>query len=174
MRRPGSLAGELYGSVTDPRAQPRLLGFTLLFALLFLFIYVAVYIFAKLTRPRRAGVRATSAAAAGWLAARARVLTLAGMTAGNIPRLIETLKVQAGDEKHLACTDAFKIARDLDVPLDRRRPHLQRAGHQDHAVPARLLLTGLGDLPRAIRARRRLRRHAAAAPRAVLPLSQQG
>jgi len=47
----------------------------------------------------------------------APVLTLADMTAGNIPRLIETLKAQAGDEKLLACTDAFKIARDLDVPL---------------------------------------------------------
>jgi len=39
------------------------------------------------------------------------------MTAGNIPRLIETLKMQAGDEKRLSCTDAFKIARDLDVTL---------------------------------------------------------
>ena len=42
---------------------------------------------------------------------------LAGMTAGNIPRLIETLKAQAGDEKRLACGEAFKISRDLDVPL---------------------------------------------------------
>jgi len=39
------------------------------------------------------------------------------MTTGNIPRLIETLKAQAGDEKRLACAEAFKIARDLDVPL---------------------------------------------------------
>jgi len=39
------------------------------------------------------------------------------MAAGNIPRLIETLKTQAGDEKRLACAEAFKIARDLDVPL---------------------------------------------------------
>jgi hypothetical protein len=39
------------------------------------------------------------------------------MAAGNIPRLIETLKAQAGDEKRLACVEAFKIARDLDVPL---------------------------------------------------------
>ncbi len=38
------------------------------------------------------------------------------MTAGNIPRLIETLKARSGDEKRLACTAAFKIARDLDVP----------------------------------------------------------
>jgi hypothetical protein len=39
------------------------------------------------------------------------------MTAGNIPRLIETLRAQAGDDKHLACNDAFRIARDLNVPL---------------------------------------------------------
>ncbi len=39
------------------------------------------------------------------------------MTPGNIPRLIETLKVQAGADKHLACADAFKIAHDLDVPV---------------------------------------------------------
>ena len=51
VRRPGPLADELLGRVTDRASQPRLLGFTLLFALLFLFIYVAVYIFAKLTKP---------------------------------------------------------------------------------------------------------------------------
>jgi hypothetical protein len=39
------------------------------------------------------------------------------MTAGNIPRLIETLKAQAGEEKRIACADAFRIAHDLDVPL---------------------------------------------------------
>jgi hypothetical protein len=39
------------------------------------------------------------------------------MTPGNIPRLIETLKANAGDDKHIACEDAFRIARDLDVPL---------------------------------------------------------
>ena len=39
------------------------------------------------------------------------------MTAGTIPRLIETLRTQAGDEKRLACADAFRIAQDLDVPL---------------------------------------------------------
>ncbi|HEX5642277.1 MAG TPA: hypothetical protein VFZ86_08060 [Thermoleophilia bacterium] len=39
------------------------------------------------------------------------------MTPGNIPRLIETLKARAGDDKHIACEDAFQIARDLDVPL---------------------------------------------------------
>lgn len=39
------------------------------------------------------------------------------MSSGNIPRLIETLKAQAGDEKRIACAAAFKIARDLDVPL---------------------------------------------------------
>lgn len=51
VRRPGPLADELLGRVTDPHSQPRILGFTVLFALLFLFIYVAVYIFAKLTKP---------------------------------------------------------------------------------------------------------------------------
>jgi len=30
------------------------------------------------------------------------------MTAGNIPRLIETLKTQAGDEKRLACAEASR------------------------------------------------------------------
>jgi hypothetical protein len=39
------------------------------------------------------------------------------MSSGNIPRLIETLKAQAGDDKRLACADAFRIARDLDVPV---------------------------------------------------------
>ncbi len=38
------------------------------------------------------------------------------MVAGNIPRLIESLKKQAGDEKRLPCATAFKTARDLDVP----------------------------------------------------------
>jgi len=52
VRRPGSLAADVYGRLTSATAQPRLLGFTLLFALLFLFIYVAVSIFAKLTRPQ--------------------------------------------------------------------------------------------------------------------------
>jgi uncharacterized membrane protein len=51
VRRPGSLAGELYARLTSATSQPRLLGFTVLFAMLFLFIYIAVYIFAKLTRP---------------------------------------------------------------------------------------------------------------------------
>jgi uncharacterized membrane protein len=51
VRRPGLVAGDVLGRVSDPHAQPRLLGFTALFALLFLFIYVAVSIFAKLTRP---------------------------------------------------------------------------------------------------------------------------
>jgi uncharacterized membrane protein len=51
VRRPGPLADELLGRVTDPSSQARLLGFTALFALLFLFVYVAVYIFAKLTKP---------------------------------------------------------------------------------------------------------------------------
>ncbi|HOT24017.1 MAG TPA: hypothetical protein PLB30_05620 [Thermoleophilia bacterium] len=39
------------------------------------------------------------------------------MAEGNIPRLIETLKAKAGVEKRLRCAVAFKIARDLDVPL---------------------------------------------------------
>ena len=39
------------------------------------------------------------------------------MIPGNTPRLIESLKAQAGDEKRIACEDAFKIARDLDVTL---------------------------------------------------------
>jgi uncharacterized membrane protein len=51
LRRPGPLAGDLLGRVTDPASQRQLLGFTVLFAGLFLMIYVAVYIFAKLTRP---------------------------------------------------------------------------------------------------------------------------
>ena len=51
------------------------------------------------------------------LAARPRVAYTPAMTPGNIPRLIETLKAQAGDDKRIACADAFKIARDLDVPL---------------------------------------------------------
>ena len=58
VRRPGPLANELLGRVTDPHSQPRLLGFTALFALLFLFIYVAVYIFAKLTKPPEAREKA--------------------------------------------------------------------------------------------------------------------
>jgi hypothetical protein len=39
------------------------------------------------------------------------------MTPGDTPRLIEALKAQAGDDKRLACADAFRIARELDVPL---------------------------------------------------------
>ena len=39
------------------------------------------------------------------------------MTTGNIPRLIETLKAQARCFSSPACAEAFKIARDLDVPL---------------------------------------------------------
>jgi len=57
VRRPGGLADELLGRVTDRASQPRLLGFTLLFALLFLFIYVAVYIFARFTKPGGGVVR---------------------------------------------------------------------------------------------------------------------
>ncbi len=39
------------------------------------------------------------------------------MSPGNIPRLIETLKANAGDDNRIACEDVFRIARDLDVPL---------------------------------------------------------
>jgi uncharacterized membrane protein len=52
LRRPGPVAGEIFGKVTERSAQPRLLGFTLLFALLFLFVYGAMFVFAKLTKPR--------------------------------------------------------------------------------------------------------------------------
>lgn len=52
LRRPRPLAGEIYGTVTDPSSQPEIVGFTVLFALLFLFVYAAAYIFAKLVRPR--------------------------------------------------------------------------------------------------------------------------
>ena len=40
------------------------------------------------------------------------------MTGANIPRLIELLKLRAGDEKRLSCTEVFTIARDLEMPLD--------------------------------------------------------
>jgi hypothetical protein len=39
------------------------------------------------------------------------------MVAGNIPRLIEVLKTRSGEEKRLPCTEAFKIAHDLEVSL---------------------------------------------------------
>lgn len=39
------------------------------------------------------------------------------MVAGNIPRLIEVLKTRSGEEKQLQCTEAFKIANDLEVSL---------------------------------------------------------
>ena len=39
------------------------------------------------------------------------------MAAGNIPRLVEVLKVRSGDEKRLPCGEAFKVARDLEVPV---------------------------------------------------------
>jgi hypothetical protein len=40
------------------------------------------------------------------------------MTQGNIPRLIEVLRVRSGEEKRLACSEAFKISRDLEIPVD--------------------------------------------------------
>jgi hypothetical protein len=39
------------------------------------------------------------------------------MTAANIPRLIELLRTRAGEEMRLPCTEAFKIAADLAVPI---------------------------------------------------------
>lgn len=39
------------------------------------------------------------------------------MAEGDIPHLIETLKAKAGAEKRLPCAVAFKIAKDLDVPV---------------------------------------------------------
>jgi hypothetical protein len=39
------------------------------------------------------------------------------MSPGNIPRLIEMLRSRSGDEKRLTCTEAFKIARDLEIPV---------------------------------------------------------
>jgi molybdate transport system regulatory protein len=39
------------------------------------------------------------------------------MGSGNIPRLIETVIKQAGEDKRLACAEAFRIAADLDVPV---------------------------------------------------------
>jgi hypothetical protein len=39
------------------------------------------------------------------------------MAPGNIPRLIEALKAAAGEDRRIACEDAFRIARDLDVPI---------------------------------------------------------
>jgi len=39
------------------------------------------------------------------------------MTSANIPRLIETVTKQAGEDKRLACAEAFRIAGDLDVTV---------------------------------------------------------
>jgi len=39
------------------------------------------------------------------------------MVAGNIPRLVEVLKQRSGEEKRLPCTEAFKVARDLEVSI---------------------------------------------------------
>ncbi len=39
------------------------------------------------------------------------------MVAGNIPRLVEILKTRGGVEKRLPCAEAFKVARDLEVPV---------------------------------------------------------
>jgi len=40
------------------------------------------------------------------------------MVSGNIPRLIELLKQRAGDQKRLPCQEAFRIAHDLEVPIE--------------------------------------------------------
>ena len=39
------------------------------------------------------------------------------MVAGNIPRLVSVLKTRAGAEKRLPCAEAFKVARDVGVPV---------------------------------------------------------
>ena len=39
------------------------------------------------------------------------------MASGNIPRLIEALKKQAGEDRRLACGEAFRIAAELDVSV---------------------------------------------------------
>jgi hypothetical protein len=39
------------------------------------------------------------------------------MAAGNIPRLVSVLKTRAGAEKRLPCAEAFKVARDVGVPV---------------------------------------------------------
>jgi len=39
------------------------------------------------------------------------------MVAGNIPRLVQVLKTRAGEEKRLPCHEAFKVARDLEMPV---------------------------------------------------------
>lgn len=40
------------------------------------------------------------------------------MVSGNIPRLIAALKQHAGEQKRLSCQDAFKLAHDLEVPIE--------------------------------------------------------
>jgi hypothetical protein len=39
------------------------------------------------------------------------------MVAGNIPRLVSVLKTRGGAETRLPCAEAFKVARDLEVPI---------------------------------------------------------
>jgi hypothetical protein len=51
------------------------------------------------------------------VASRRAVCYTPAMVAGNIPRLVEVLKVRAGSEKRLACAETFKVARDLEVPV---------------------------------------------------------
>ena len=146
LRRPMPLAGELYGKVTDPASQPRLLGFTLLFALLFLFIYVAVYIFAKLTKPARTPATGE----------RPRRVTSLRLRSAGCPQPSRCYTRRHDSRQHPPShrdpqgagrrREASRLRRGLqDRARPRRsagrcRPHLRRAGHQDDAVPARLLL----------------------------------
>lgn len=39
------------------------------------------------------------------------------MVSGNIPRLVQALEKQAGEDQRLACGEAFRIAAELDVPV---------------------------------------------------------
>ena len=114
VRRPGPLADELLGRVTDPprsracsasRCCSRCCS--------------SSSTWPCTSSPSSPSRRPAASGADGPLALaapRRRAYTPA-MTPGNIPRLIETLKAHAGDDKHIACEDAFRIARDLDVPL---------------------------------------------------------
>src|SRR5664280_2378733 len=68
----------------------------------------------RLTAPhcgKRAPRHSTLSQPALWSA------TLRPMVAGNIPRLVEVLRTRAGAEKRLPCAEAFKVARDLEIPV---------------------------------------------------------
>ena len=146
VRRPGPLADELLGRVTDPASQPRLLGFTLLFALLFLFIYVAVYIFAKLTKPP-GGASAPDGRPARRAAPRRGACRPPPrcVHSGHDPRQHPSTHRDAQGARRRR--QAHRLRGRLQDrsrprrPARGRRAHLQRAGHQGDAVPARLLLS---------------------------------